>query len=288
VSTSGATRDARLALLLVSPALAVVAGLALLPIAATLWEALHQHDLRLPWLGSPFIGAANFIEAVSDPRAGGALLRTVLFAAVTVPFELTLGLALALVMHAAVRARPLARVVTLLPWAIPTVVAALIWRFIFESDGNATSIDWFARPLAAWLPIAIADVWKTTPFVALLVLSGLQSIDPALHEAARMDGAGPWRRFRQVTLPLLRPALLVALIFRTLDAFRVFDLVYVMTGGGPGTSTEPLGLYTFATLFQNLRFGAGSALGVMIFILTFSLALLYVRALGGNLNRGPE
>jgi multiple sugar transport system permease protein len=279
VSTSGATRDARLALLLVSPALAVVAGLALLPIAATLWEALHQHDLRLPWLGSPFIGAANFIEAVSDPRAGGALLRTVLFAAVTVPFELTLGLALALVMHAAVRARPLARVVTLLPWAIPTVVAALIWRFIFESDGNATSIDWFARPLAAWLPIAIADVWKTTPFVAVLLLTGLQGIDKEIYDAARIDGASPARQLLTITIPLLAPTLVVAGAFRTLDALRLFDLPYVMTGGGPGTATEPLSLYAFTALMQRLRFGYGSALSIVVFLLTVAVALVAVRLL---------
>jgi ABC-type sugar transport system permease subunit len=147
---------------------------------------------------------------------------------------------------------------------------------------------WLADPIAAWVPVILGDVWKTTPFVALLVLAGLQNIDPALHEAARMDGAGSWWRFRHVTLPLLRPALLVALIFRSVDAFRVFDLVYVLTGGGPGTATEPLGLYTFSALFQNLRFGYGAALGVVIFGLAFLLALLYIRSFGEGLTRGVE
>ena len=116
---------------------------------------------------------------------------------------------------------------------------------------------WFADALAAWVPLVLADVWKTTPFVALLLLAGLQNIDRSLYEAADVDGAGPWRQFVEITLPLLRPALLVALLFRTLDAFRVFDVVYVMTGGGPGTATEPIALYTFSTLLQNLRFGFG-------------------------------
>ena len=124
---------------------------------------------------------------------------------------------------------------------------------------------WFIHPDLAWVPVILADVWKTTPFVALLLLAGLQNIDASLYEAARIDGASAWRQFRHVTLPLLKPAILVALIFRTLDAFRVFDLIYVMTGGGPGTSTEPIALYTFNALLQNLRFGYGSALSVIVF-----------------------
>jgi multiple sugar transport system permease protein len=144
-------------------------------------------------------------------------------------------------------------------------------------------IVWFIHTGLAWVPVILADVWKTTPFVALLLLAGLQNIDRSLYEAARIDGASTWRQFRYVTLPLLRPAILVALIFRTLDAFRVFDLIYVMTGGGPGTSTEPIALYTFNSLLQNLRFGYGSALSVIVFTVTFGLALLYIRYLGEGL-----
>jgi ABC-type sugar transport system permease subunit len=135
----------------------------------------------------------------------------------------------------------------------------------------------------AWVPIVLADAWKMTPFVALLLLAGLESIDPSLYDAARIDGASAWRQFREITLPLLRPALLVAVLFRALDAFRVFDVIYVMTGGGPGTSTEPVSLYTFNTILQHLRFGYGSALSVMIFLATFLLALVYIRLVGRNL-----
>jgi ABC-type sugar transport system permease subunit len=171
------------------------------------------------------------------------------------------------------------RVVVLMSWAVPTVVAALVWRFLFEGADFA----WFAHPVAAWVPIVLADAWKMTPFVALLLLAGLESIDPALYDAARIDGAGPWRQFREITLPLLRPALLVAVLFRALDGFRVFDVIYVLTGGGPGTATEPVSLYTFNTLLQHLRFGYGSALSVLIFLTTFALALLYIWLAGRTL-----
>src|SRR5690606_34123897 len=144
----------------------------------------------------------------------------------------------------------------------PTVVAALIWRFIFESPagladallrqaGLAAPPVWLADPLMAWVPIVLADVWKTTPFVALLLLAGLQQIDPAIHEAAAVDGAGPLRRFRTITLPLLVPTIGVTVVFRGLDAFRVFDVIYVLTGGGPGTATEPVSLYAFTVLFRD-------------------------------------
>jgi ABC-type sugar transport system permease subunit len=290
-----ARTEARLALWFVAPALAFVLTGALIPIAATGWEALHTHDLRLPWLGRPFVGPANFVEAAGDERFTDAMLRTVAFAVVTVPLELAFGLALALIMHTAVRARGGVRLAVLLPWAVPTVVAALLWRFMFEAQSGIVSstlatlgavgpaFDWFVHPLAAWVPIAAADIWKTTPFVALLVLAGLQGVDPSLHEAARMDGAGALRRFWTITLPLLTPALVVAAAFRMLDALRLFDLAYVITGGGPGTATEPLSLYAFIASMQRLRFGYGSALSMMVFLLTFAFALVWVRMLGRSL-----
>jgi ABC-type sugar transport system permease subunit len=288
----GAPADGTLAWLMAAPAVLVVVGIAIVPIGFTAWDALHLHDLRLPWLGTPFIGLANFAEAARDPRFGGALLHTVLFAVVSVPAELALGLALALVMHRLVRGRGVARAAALLPWAIPTVVAALVWRFLFDAQTGVVNVplreagaigpgfDWFAGPLTAWVPILAADVWKTTPFVAILLLAGLQTIDHDLYEAATMDGAGPIRQFATITLPLLVPTLAVAGTFRALDALRLFDLPYVMTGGGPGTATEPLSLYAFVALMQRLRFGYGSALSVTVFVLTFGFALLAVRMLG--------
>jgi multiple sugar transport system permease protein len=274
--------ERRLAALLIAPAAGLIVVMALVPIVATVWEALHGHDLRLPWLGRPFVGLANFVEAASDPRFLWAVVHTVLFALVSVPIEIALGMALALVMHRAVLGRAAIRVVALLPWTIPTIVAALIWRFIFEGY-SAASFDWFVHPLAAWVPIIAADVWKTTPFVAILLLAGLQTIDPAIDEAARIDGAGPLRRFVTITVPLLGPALVVATAFRALDALRLFDLVYVMTGGGPGTATEPLSLYAFVALMQRLRFGYGAALSMTVFLLTFAFALIWIRTMGRSL-----
>jgi multiple sugar transport system permease protein len=147
---------------------------------------------------------------------------------------------------------------------------------------------WFADPLLAWVPIVLADVWKTTPFVALLLMAGLQGIDRELFEAAQIDGASRWQMLRHVILPGLRPALLLALIFRTLDGFRVFDLVYVLSGGGPGTATEPLSLYAFSTLLRDLRFGYGSALSVIVFVVTALLSGLYVRVGRKSLLRGER
>ena len=293
------TDDERLAWWLVLPALGVVVLVSIFPLGWTLWESLHLHDLRMPWRGQPFVGLENYWEILSTPRFWEALLHTAIFALGSVVPELVLGTMLAVVLDRAFRGRGLTRALVLVPWAMPTVVTALVWRFLFDGTGplNAVLVSaglldqplvWFAQAGAAWIPVILADVWKTTPFVALLVLAGLQNIDPALYEAARMDGSDAWQRFRHVTLPLLRPTILVALIFRTLDALRVFDLIYVMTGGGPGTSTEPLALYTYSSLFQNLRFGYGSALSVVVFLISFILAVLYIRLLGRGLTRGPE
>jgi ABC-type sugar transport system permease subunit len=282
--------ERRLAWLLTMPALLTIAVVALFPILWTMWESLHVHDLRMPWLGRPFVGVANYLEALGNARFWSALGHTGLFVVLTVSLELTAGLALALVLHQAARARGLIRTAALLPWAIPTVVAALVWRFMFESPGGLASAmvaklgpmppTWFADAIAAWVPLVLADVWKTTPFVALLLLAALQRIDRSLYEAAAVDGAGPWRQFADITLPQLRSALLVAVLFRTLDAFRVFDIVYVMTAGGPGTATESIALYTFRMTLQNLRFGFGSALSVMIFLAAFLGALAAIRLFG--------
>ncbi len=287
--------EARLAWGLVLPAVGVIAVVAVFPLLWAGWESLHVHDLRMPWRGRPFVGLANYAEALSAGRFWAALLHTGIFTAATVTLEMGLGLVLALALNRAYRGRGLMRTAVLVPWALPTVVSALLWRYLFDARAgivNAAMVDvglldhplvWFSHAAAAWVPVILADVWKMTPFVTLLLLAGLQNIDETLYEAARVDGAGAWTVLLRITLPLLKPAILVALIFRTLDAFRVFDLVYVLTGGGPGTSTEPVALYTFTELLQNLRFGYGSALSVIVFGITFALAMVYVRILGAGL-----
>jgi ABC-type sugar transport system permease subunit len=283
--------EARLGWAMALPALSVIALVAIGPILWAIWESLHLHDLRMPWLGRRFIGAQNYIEAFSDSRFWDAIGHTVVFAAASVTIELVVGLALAMAVDSMTRGRGVVRTAMLLPWAVPTVVVGLVWRFMFETPGGLVNTIlvragvtappiWFADPVAAWVPVILADVWKTAPFVAILLLAGLQVIDTSLYEAAQIDGASSWQQFTRITLPLLRPALLVALIFRTVDAFRVFDVIYVMTGGGPGTATEPIALYTFSALLENLRFGFGSALSVIIFTVTFVLALVAIRLMG--------
>jgi ABC-type sugar transport system permease subunit len=283
--------ERRLAWTFTAPALGIILLVALFPLGWTVWESLHQNDLRMPWLGHPFVGVSNYVTIAQDSRFWLSLAHTTFFAVATILLELTFGLVLALAMNRVVRARGAVRAAVLLPWAIPTVVGGLLTRFMFEGQSGIVNsslqrigllnspISWFVQAGSAWVPVILADVWKTTPFVALLLLAGLQNIDGELYEAAATDGASGWWQLRHITLPLLKPALLVALIFRTLDAFRVFDLIYVLTGGGPGTSTEPISMYAFNALLQNLEFGYGAALSVVIFLVTFGLALLYIRGL---------
>jgi ABC-type sugar transport system permease subunit len=293
-------RERRTAWLLMAPALGTIALVVVFPIAWTLWESLHLHDLRMPWLGRPFIGVQNYAEALTDARFWSALGHTLLFTASSVTLEAVCGLGLALLLNRPSPTRGALRAAALLPWAMPTVVAALVWRFMFEGQAGiantallgigaiAAPVSWLTDPGFAWIPLILADAWKTTPFVALLLLAGLQQIDPALYEAARIDGAGSWQRFRAITWPLLRPALIVAVLFRALDAFRVFDLIFVLTGGGPGTATETVTLYSFTTLLRNLRFGVGSALSMIIFAVAFAGALATIRLFGASLVRGRE
>jgi ABC-type sugar transport system permease subunit len=289
-------QDRRLAVAFVTPAISVIALIAIFPLAWTVWNSLHLQDLRMPWLGHPFVGLDNYAELARDPRFWQSLGHTLFFTVVTVALELVLGMVLALAMNSAFRGRGAARATSLLPWAIPTVVAALLWRFMFDSQAGIVNallvaigileqpMVWFIEATTAWIPVILSDVWKTTPFVAILLLAGLQNIDKTLYEAAEVDGASAWWRLWHITIPLLKPTIFVALIFRTLDAFRVFDLLYALTGGGPGTATEPIALYTHTIILQHLRFGYGSALSVVVFVITFALAIIYIRGLGLRLS----
>jgi ABC-type sugar transport system permease subunit len=292
-SPRGLEGEERFAWLCVAPAALLIASIALFPLVFTAWESLFSHDLRMPWRGRPFVGVGNYAELAGSARFWAALAHTGLFTVISVTVELVLGLALALVLHHIRRGRAAARALALVPWAIPTVVAALVWQFMFSDAGavNAALIrsgivdaspGWLVDSVLAWVPVIVADVWKTTPFVALLLLAGMQSIDPDLYDAARTDGARAWQSFWHVTLPLLRPALLLVVVFRTLDAVRVFDLIYVLTGGGPGTATEPVAVFAFSALMQHLRFGLGSAAAIAVFAMSCGLAAIIIRLLGAD------
>jgi multiple sugar transport system permease protein len=234
---------------------------------------------------SEFVGAGNYLSVLGDGRFWNALGNTAYFTAASVSLELLLGLGVAVLLNRTFRLKGITRAIVLVPWAIPTVVSARMWELIYNSDFGILNyllgvrVNWLGSPFWALNAAVFMDVWKTTPFVAVLLMAGLQNVPPDLYRAARVDGAGPWAAFRNITLPLLKPIIVVVLIFRTLDAFRIFDAIYVLTGGGPANSTETLSIYAYKVLFQTLQFGYGSALSVIVFMSTGFISLFYIKLL---------
>jgi ABC-type sugar transport system permease subunit len=283
----------RLALFFLVPSFAFVGIFTLFPIFESFRLSFYRMILTLPWLGQKMVGWENYTDLWTDPVAMQSLQTTVIFVAVTIPLELLFGLGIALVMNEAFRGRGLLRAVVLIPWAIPTVVSSQMWRFIFNDryglfnfvlfgDQTTRYLAPMADPNLALAAIIVAEVWKTTPFAALIILAGLQTIPDELYEAADVDGATVWQKFRYLTLPLIRPALLLALLFRTIDALRVFDLVFVMTQGGPADATNVLQFYGYKKSFAEGMVGYGSAIAVCVFLLSMIAALVYLRVLRGS------
>jgi multiple sugar transport system permease protein len=282
---------------MLTPALAVIALVAAYPIGYAIWLSLNEYSVITPGL-SRFVGLDNYSEALGSSEFWAAMKTTLLFTVISVGLELVIGLAMALIMHRAFRGRALLRAVVLVPWAILTVVTAITWRTIFEPElgfVNTTlsalglpggDVVWLGEEGDALAVMIFADVWKTAPFMALLLLAGLQGIPDDLYDAAKVDGATTWQRFRGVTLPLLIPAITVALIFRTLDALRVFDLPYVLTKGANGTET--LSLIAQKELVVNRNTGLGSALAVLTFLTVMTVSYLYIRFIGGNIRALTE
>jgi len=275
----------RTILLLLAPALLFIAVFLIVPISGAVWTSLFRDT---PFEPRAFRGLANYAAFLRDDLAIGTLPFTIAFVLVTVAVEILLGLALALILNETFRGRGFVRAAVLVPWAIPTVVAAVLWKYLFNDQYGGVNALLFGGHLAsyrAWLAeawsaraaLVVADVWKTSAFAGLILLAGLQSIPRDLYEAARADGAGAWRRFTAITLPLLRPALVLAVLFRVMDAFRVFDLVYVMTQGGPGDATNVLQYYGYRVMFPEQRLGYGSAVSVIVFLLIAIVSVFAVR-----------
>ena len=267
----------------VMPAVVLLAAVTIYPVLSVLYLSLHR---RLPIFDiAKFTGLDNYRFLLADDRFWNALGNTAYFTAVSVTLELVLGLSIALLLNRSFRFKGLATSAVLAPWAIPTVVSARMWEWMYNTDFGilnhvlGTKINWLGSPLWALNAAVFMDVWKTTPFVVILLLAGLRVIPRDLYQAARIDGAGAWPIFKKITLPLLMPVIIVVLIFRTLDAFRVFDAVYVLTGGGPANTTETLSIYAYKVLFQTLQFGYGSTLSVVVFLCTGAITLLYIRFL---------
>lgn len=279
------TSEVRIAWLFISPLVLIVGFFILVPIIGTFWNSLF---IDVSFLPRRFIGIQNYLKLLSSEDFQNALSFTLTYTVVAVSLEIFLGTAFALLLNEEFFGRGILRAAILIPWAIPTIVSAKTWQLIYEysyglmnhlillSGFYPERINWFGSSFSAFCALIVADVWKTTPFVVLILLAGLQAIPEDLYKQARVDGAGIWKRFRRITLPLLSPVMAIALIFRTNDSIRMFNLVYVLTGGGPGGSTKTLSFLGFES-FANDSFGMGSAVSVITFVVAFSICLLHVK-----------
>jgi multiple sugar transport system permease protein len=285
--------ERKLGLMLVAPAVVMMLLVTAYPIAYAIFLSLQKKDLRFPGEGG-FVGLSNYVTVLSSHLWWQAVGNTVFITIVSVAIELVLGMTIALIMHRAIFGRGLVRTSVLIPYGIVTVVAAFAWFYAFDPGSGfvnhlpfiADDKAWFGGRFSSFAVIIMAEVWKTTPFMALLLLAGLATIDDGLYEAARVDGATAWQRFWRITLPLLKPALLVALLFRTLDAFRVFDSIFIMTKGAQ--DTESVSIVGYQQLLSRLNLGLGSAVSVLIFLLVLLIAIAFVKGFGTAVPKGQE
>lgn len=298
MATPGTGRSEALAgYFFLAPLILIIAVFNVYPVVYSFALSLYRIILTLPSLGEMFVGAGNYLALFRDPVARSSLAVTLIFVGISTALEVILGLVIALTINEAFRYRGLVRAAILVPWAIPTVIASQMWRFSFNDQYGIVNLivfgsdvsnyeAWLASPFWAPAAIIVADVWKTSSFTALIILAGLQTIPQELYEAAITDGANAYQRFFRITLPLLKPAILVAILFRTIDAFRVFDLVFVMTQGGPADTTNVLQFYGYKKMFAEGMVGMGSAVSITVFILVFAVSLLYLKLIGTALFEG--
>ena len=283
----------RLALLLIAPTLLVLTIVIVVPVFQSLYQSLHGQPGLDPQTGfvndtEPFVGLRNYADIFTGggDRFWNAFLNTTLFGVVTVLLETALGVIMALIMHKAMAGRGVVRAAILVPWAIPTAVSAILWGWIFNQNGVANAIlgqhiMWASGDWSAKWSIIIADVWKTAPYIGLLTLAGLQVIPEEVYEAAKMDGAGVWKRFTSITLPLVKPALVVAVLFRTLDALRMFDLPYILVGPRKN-SVETLSMLVQDEA-SNLRYGTAAAYALLLFLYVFIIVFAFIKILGADI-----
>jgi trehalose/maltose transport system permease protein len=279
-------RQARLGWLLLLPALAVVAFVAIYPLGKTVYQSFTNQEFLAGIEPTKWVGLQNYRDLWHDTIFRQSVWETIKFTLITVSFEFVLGIIIALVVNSNFKGRGAMRAAMLVPWAIPTVVAAQMWKWMFDdvfgvvNDAGVRlhilhhSVAWISQPSTALASVSAVDIWKTTPFVALLLLAGLQVIPRELYEAADVDGASKLQQFWRITLPLLRPAILVTLIFRTLDALRVFDVFYVFYGNRPDTQT--MAIYAQSTIVGDGHVGYGSAISVAIFLIIGIFVVIYV------------
>ncbi|HEY9639767.1 MAG TPA: sugar ABC transporter permease, partial [Coleofasciculaceae cyanobacterium] len=271
MSSTLKTRERRTGWILIAPALLLLALVYVYPIARSFWLSLFNQNLGTE-LQPVFAGLDNYVRMSGDGRFWQSITNTGVFTLASVLLELMIGMGIALVLNQSFPGRGAVRTIAILPWALPTALIGTTWAWIFNDQAGIandillrlglinTGINWLGNPLPAMLSVIVADVWKTTPFISILLLAGLQSIPNDLYEAHAIDGASAGQSFRQITLPLLMPQILVATLFRFAQAFGIFDLIQVMTSGGPGGATETVSIYIYATVMRYLDFGYGAAL----------------------------
>jgi len=282
-------RDRHVALAFLAPALIALAAVLAYPILASIWLSLTDASLSAGQLDTPFVGLANYLQLFSDKAVANALLNTVYFTIVEVAAVVTLGLLVALLLNHPMGRWSGYRVMLLLPWAIAPVANAVLWKWIYHSNYgilNAillqlgiidSNVTWLGDPFGALNMILLVDIWKSTPFIAILLLAALQNIPKSLYRAARIDGANQWQSFRYVTLPSLKTAIAIAVILQTIWALRIFDLIFVLTKGGPADGTVVMNFLAYRVTFNFLKFGYGAAIANVIFITSLILAIVYVR-----------
>jgi multiple sugar transport system permease protein len=283
--------ERKLGWLLCAPAVAAMLLVTAYPIGYAIVLSLQELDLRFPEEGG-FAGLSNYESVLTSSLWWQDVFNTLFVTVISVALELTLGMLIALAMHRAIFGRGVLRTSVLIPYGIVTVVAAFSWQFAFAPDTGfvnnlpliADDKAWFGDRFSSFAVIIMAEVWKTTPFMALLLLAGLVTIDAGLYEAAKVDGASAWQRFWKITVPLMKPAILVALLFRTLDAFRIFDTIFIMTGGSQ--DTESVSILGYNQLIERLNLGLGSAVSVLIFLSVFLIAFLFIKGLGVRMQEG--
>ena len=280
--SEGARAERRLGWMLCAPAFIIMVAVTGYPIVYAIYLSLQRYDLRFPDQAK-FIGLSNYAAVLSSQYWWDAFFVTLIITVVSVAIELAVGMSLAIVMHRTIFGRGTVRTSILIPYGIVTVVAAYSWQYAWTpSTGYLSSLFHDAAPLThqvqAIAVIIVAEVWKTTPFMALLLMAGLALVPEDLQKAARVDGATAWQRFVRVTLPLMKPAILVALLFRTLDAFRIFDNIFVLTSGGHNTGS--VSILGYDNLFTALNLGIGSAISVLIFIAVAIIAFLFIKGFG--------
>jgi multiple sugar transport system permease protein len=289
---SSRTRSERkLGWMLCAPAVIAMLLVTAYPIIYAIVLSFQDLDLRFPDEGG-FVGLDNYSTVLTSSLWWTDLFNTLFITVIAVSIELVIGMGIALVMYRAIFGRGLIRAAVLIPYGIVTVVAAFAWQFAFDpTTGFVNNLPliaddkaWFGDRFSAFAVIIMAEIWKTTPFMALLLLAGLTTIDNGLYEAAKVDGASAWQRFWRITLPLMKPAILVALLFRTLDSFRVFDTIFIMTRGAQ--DTESVSILGYNQLISRLNLGLGSAVSVLIFICVLLIAFLFIRGLGARTQEG--